>query len=103
MRSRTITILFCCAALFAAAGCASEQSAPRNGNNRPGPEIVMTGHSPVSIENYRIAREYSATGRYELAREHFLLAYAAAENDAAMRDMLARELKAIDLMIRTLR
>lgn len=69
---------------------------------RPGSGVALIRESPVSLHNYRVAREYAVSGRYELAREHYLLAYASAE-DAAVRDMLARELEAVDLMIRTLR
>ena len=48
------------------------------------------------------ARYFQAQGRYELAREHFLLALAAARTDAE-RDMLDQELRTVDLQIKTLR
>ena len=105
MHARTITIILCCATLFALTGCGLFQgsSSPSAGNSRPGADVALTGHNPVSLQNYRAARAYSAEGRLELAREHYLLAYAAAEDDAALRTMLEKELRAVDMMIQTLR
>ena len=104
MHARTITILLCAAALFGLSGCGLfRDSAPSEGTSRPGAAVVLTEHNPVSLQNYLAARAYSAEGRLELAREHYLLAYAAAEDDAVLRAALERELKAIDMMIKTLR
>jgi len=91
--------------VFALAGCGIFQGspAPSGSASIPGADIALTEHNAVSLYNYRTAREYSAQGRYELAKEHFLLAYAAAGDDVILRDMLARELESVDLMIRTLR
>ena len=65
--------------------------------------VVTTSHNPVSLSCYKAGRVYSAQGRFELAREQYLLAYAAAEGDSVLRASLERELKAVDMMIRTLR
>ncbi len=70
---------------------------------QPEADIATTEHNPVSLWNYRTAREYSTQGRFELAREHYLLAYAAAEGDPVLRDTLQKELHSVDLMIKTLR
>lgn len=60
------------------------------------------GGNEVSLLNYRIARDYAADGRYELAREHYLLALAAA-GTPELRNSLARELSGVDKMIKSLR
>ena len=105
MHARTITILLCGTALLGLSGCGLFQSSssPSAGNSRPGAEVALTGHNPVSLRNYQTARAYSAEGRLELAREHYLLAYAAAEDDTTLRAMLEKELRAVDMMIKTLR
>ena len=101
MHARTITILLFCAALLAVPGCGIFNGTPDS--SRPGADVALTTHNPVSIQNYRAARSYSAEGRYELAREHYLLAYAAAEDDPVLRTVLERELRAVDMMIKTMR
>ncbi|MDR3074292.1 MAG: hypothetical protein LBV01_06180 [Deltaproteobacteria bacterium] len=104
MHMRIIVIILSCAALVALSGCGLfQRSSPAAGDSRPGKDVALTAHNPVSLHNYRVAREYSVAGRYELAREHYLLAYAAAEGDAPLRDTLSKELKAVDSMIRALR
>lgn len=64
--------------------------------------LYASPYTPDSIANYRLGREYAAAGRYELAREHYLLALAAA-SDRDMQDALVSELKSIDMMIKSLR
>ncbi len=99
MHSRIIVLLLCCTALLTVPGCGSAATDA----SCPGAGIELTRHNPVSLENYRMARSYAAAGRYELAREHYLLAYAAAEDDTPLRAALERELRGIDMMIKTLR
>lgn len=65
--------------------------------------VVTTNHNPVSLAYYKAGRTYSAQGRFELAREQYLLAYAAAEGDSSLRAALEQELQAADMMIRTIR
>lgn len=104
MHARTITILLCCTALLALSGCGLfSGSSPSAGNTRPGADVALTEHNPVSLQNYKAARVYAAEGRLELAREHYLLAYAAAEDDHSLQAVLEKELKAITMMIQTLR
>lgn len=52
--------------------------------------------------NLQIGREYAAAGRYELAKEHYLMALAVS-NDADTRDLVTHELHAVDLMIKAQR
>ena len=104
---RTTAILIPCflTLALALAGCASKEEPASVGNTHTAPEanVALTVHNPISLLNYRQARTYAAQGRYELAREHYLLAYAAAEGDGALRGMLQREIKGVDMMLRTLR
>jgi hypothetical protein len=53
-------------------------------------------------ENWKLARVYERQMRYELARQHYLLALAACRSESAQAQ-LRRELESIDLQIRTLR
>ena len=102
MRTKIVTaLLFAALSAFAMlmAGCGAKDGEEYSGKVG----AVMTGRNPICIQNYRIARQYSSAGRFELAREHYLLAYAAAGDDPQLRDTLARELNAVDLMIRSLR
>ena len=92
---RTIAINICCAAALLLIGC--------NPFHKPVENEARAVHNPVSVQNFKTARQYSSEGRYELAKEHYLIAYAAAGNDAVLRTMLAQELHAVDLMIKTLR
>ncbi|MDR2892304.1 MAG: hypothetical protein LBV80_04375 [Deltaproteobacteria bacterium] len=64
--------------------------------------VSVSSYTPASISNYKLGREYAAAGRFELAREHYLLALAAA-NDKDLQDALVAELHSVDLMIKSLR
>ena len=100
MHTKTVTALLCMALLTAPlllAGCG------KSGGDSGPVDTALTSGNPICLQNYKTAREYSSAGRYELAREHYLLAYAAAGDDTVLRDALARELEATDLMIRSLR
>ena len=63
---------------------------------------IVVPHSPDSLRNYKAARDFAAAGRFELAREHYLLALAAT-TDPGLQNALALELDSIDLMIKSLR
>lgn len=70
----------------------------------PVPNDVATATPPAqSLINFKQGREYAAQGRYELAKEQYLLAYAGSEDNGAMRDAAAREVQAMDMMIKTQR
>lgn len=104
MHARTLAILLSALALLTLAGCSLFQSSSSTaGSSRPEAGVAITPHNPVSLHNYKAARAYSAEGRLELAREHYLLAYAAAEGDGPLRAALEREIRAVNMMIRTVR
>ena len=105
MHTRIIPTFLCGAALLAISGCSVFKGLTSSAeeSSHPNAAVALTGHNPVSLHNYKTARSYSMEGRLELAREHYLLAYAAAEDDLVLRDMLEKELKAVDMMIKTLR
>ena len=66
------------------------------------PEMASVPYSPETIYNLDRARAFSAEGRYELAKEHYLLALAANRNPN-LQDTLATELHSVDMMIKTVR
>ncbi len=59
-------------------------------------------NSDSATTDWNQARYFQAQGRYDLAREHYLLALAAAR-DNEERDVLNQELQTVDLQIKTLR
>ncbi len=65
-------------------------------------EVAVVNQHPDSVWNLKMGRDYAADGRFELAKEHYLLALAAAQ-DPDMRRMLNNELQSVDLMIQTMR
>ena len=62
---------------------------------------TVVHNSAASIHNLQLGRQYIAEGRYELAREHYLFALAA--SDETKKDVIAQELHAVDLMVKTQR
>ncbi len=56
----------------------------------------------VARAHWQIANKYKAERRYELSRQHYLMALAHS-NTAALRDTLQKELQVVELLIRTLR
>ena len=63
---------------------------------------VVVDHDPNSLWNLKVGRDYVAQGRYELAKEHYLMALASS-NDHELRNVITQELAAVDLMIQTQR
>jgi len=55
-----------------------------------------------TMQNWKLARDYERQMRYELARQHYLLALASCRSEPAQRQ-LRRELESVDLQIRTMR
>jgi len=104
MRRILLLCFIVAAAPLLLAGCGSVknayQSAVEAFSDHP---VATTEHNAISLLNYKTAREYSAQNRFELAREHYLLAYAAAGDDPTLRESLRQELHSIDLMIKTMR
>lgn len=88
MRTPAILLLLASLALPALAGC--------------GRQVASVPESDEALHNWHQGRTYQAQGRYELAREHYLLALAAARSDD-VRDALTREVDVVDRQIKTLR
>lgn len=86
---------------FMSAGC-SGFNGGANSKDYAERNAAVTQYSADSLRNYITARDFAAQGRYELAREHYLLALAAA-NDPNLQDALAQELESVDKMIKSLR
>ena len=59
-------------------------------------------HNSNSLWHLQLGRDYAGQGRYELAREHLLMALAS-NSDPRMRHLLTHELKSVDAMIKTQR
>lgn len=62
----------------------------------------VTSHSPASLRFLRTGRQFTALGRFELAKEQYLMALAAS-NDHELRNVITRELAGVDLMIQAQR
>ncbi|MGE4299352.1 MAG: hypothetical protein AB7E47_15155 [Desulfovibrionaceae bacterium] len=72
-------------------------------DGKPEPPAWTTGLTSMpyhehALYNFQLGRGYMAQGRYELARERYLLALAVARDDA-MRMRLSEELDAVDRLI----
>lgn len=76
------------------AACASERLPP-SGREAAAPNAI-------SRWNLELARDYMAQGRYELAKERYLLALASNTNPK-LHVAIAQGLKSADTMIQTLR
>lgn len=63
---------------------------------------VVTPYDANSLWNLQLGRNYAAQGRYELAREHYLMALAAS-NDPETRKVIAHELQSTDTILKTQR
>ena len=81
--------------LLSLAGCSY---APYFSSNR----TAVVQHDSNSLWNMKLGREYAAAGRYELAKEHYLMALASC-SDTETRTVVTHELHAVDLMIQTQR
>ena len=56
----------------------------------------------ATTHNWKLARDYERQMRYELARQHYLLALASCRSEPT-QTQLRRELESVDLQIRTMR
>jgi len=77
-------------ALLALAACSSPMT--------PRQRFAVPPYNGNTLSNFTVARVYMSQGRFELAREHLLLALSSAR-DEDMRSRLASELEAVELMI----
>ena len=90
--------LLCLLLILPFAGCSPGAVLSRFSNDR----IVVVPHDPSSLRNIKSGREYAFAGRYELAREHYLMALASS-SDEETRKIVSHELRAVDLMIQAQR
>lgn len=88
MKIRAVILLM----LLALAGCSTAKE----------PDMVGAPYHENALYNYYLGRDYMARGRYELARERFLLALACSRNED-MRLMAAAELEAAQRQIESQR
>ncbi len=104
MQTRIRTVLASILAAALMGGCATmSELLPKDPPPPPTPmDVVAAPYSGNALQNFYIGRQYVAQGRYELAREHYLLALASAREEA-MRDTLVTELQTVDRLIKTLR
>lgn len=65
-------------------------------------KVAVTPEAEETIFNWTQARDYQAQGRYELARQHYLVALAAARTPETQQT-LQRELDSVDRMIEAMR
>ncbi len=89
--------------VLALTGCSAFRAQEVVENPRPVERrVVASPYSSNSMQNLYIGRQYVAQQRYELAKEHFLLALASAENEN-MREQLVSEITAVNRLLETLR
>ncbi|SIN71941.1 hypothetical protein [Halodesulfovibrio marinisediminis] len=89
-------------AMVALSGCALKSKKPVAVQRPAEYKVVASPYSSNSMQNLYIGRQYVAQQRYELAREHFLLALASAEHEN-MREQLVSEITAVNRLLETLR
>lgn len=63
---------------------------------------AVTPYDSQAIWHLQAGRDFAAQGRYELAKEQYLMALAA-NNEPQARTVITRELKSIDMIIQTQR
>lgn len=82
-----------CLALSAVffAGCSLFSSSPDK-------SAAAVNYSDQSLYNYKQGQYYASAGRFELAKEYYLLALAAT-TDADMQEAISRDLEAADAAI----
>lgn len=64
--------------------------------------VAVAPYDENALWNLKQGREYAAQGRYELAKEHYLIALASS-NDAATHTVISHELRSVDMAIQTQR
>lgn len=91
--------------LFAAAALAALMLTPgcslfSGGSTGPdGKSVAAVNYSDEALHNYKQGKYYSSAGRYELAREYYLMAMASAA-DPLLQEAISHDLAAVDYMIR---
>jgi hypothetical protein len=90
--------ILCLLLILSFAGCSPGKIFSRFSSDR----VVIVPHDPNSLWNLKLGREYAASGRYELAKEQYLMALASS-SDEETRTIVSHELHAVDLMIQAQR
>ena len=94
----TLSLLFCFLLGGCGAGAVYHDTVAAFSSER----MAVTPYDQNTLWNLRQARDYVAQGRYEIAKEHYLMALASS-NDAATHTVISHELRATDMMIQTQR
>ena len=92
---RILLIWFFCLLI---AACLVLQGCGASRNNTS--QAALKQNDIICLRNMWLGRDYAVQGRHELAREHYLLALAASK-DAETRNIVIRELKSVEMMIKT--
>jgi hypothetical protein len=75
-------------------------------NKKPAPEpeptVLAAPYHEHALYNFRLGRTYMAEGRYELAKERYLLALSVSRNEE-LRERLAAELDGVEKLLKTQR
>lgn len=82
-------VLLALSAIFCA-GCSLFEAPKAN--------AAAVNYSDQSLHNYKQGQYYASAGRFELAREYYLLALAAT-SDPEMQEAISRDLEAADAAI----
>jgi hypothetical protein len=93
-------LLFFPIVLLQLAGCGTAISSVHS--TVTGEKMAVVPYDPNCLWNLKMGRDYAAQGRYELAKEHYLMALAAS-NDPETRELASHELQSVDMMIKTQR
>ncbi len=89
---RHIILIICLlGSLFLAAGCGVQSYFS---NDR----VAVVPYDPNAMRSIQQGRAYAAEGRYELAKEQYLMALASS-NDGSTQAIASHELEAVDRMI----
>jgi hypothetical protein len=88
-----------CLSVFFLGGCSAMRA---DAGEEEHWRTAVAAYNPDSLRNYKAGRDFAAAGRFELAREHYLMALAS-NDDPAMQEALVKELDSIDLIIKSLR
>ena len=92
LKIRLLVLALTLAALTAGcSGCSIFQSSPDK-------SAAAVAYSDQSLYNYKQGQYYASAGRFEIAKEYYLLALAAT-TDPEMQDAISRELEAADAAI----
>ena len=86
-----LLVLAMAALTVACAGCSIFQSSPDK-------SAAAVAYSDQSLYNYKQGQNYASAGRFDIAKEYYLLALAAT-TDPEMQDAISRELEAADAAI----